>query len=173
MSVAETTTRTGATFEADRLRAAMRNHPAGVVVITADVEGRPVGLTATSFTSVSLDPPLVSFYIAESSTTWPDLRRAPVFGVHLLAADQAGTAARFAAKGVDRFTAPTSWRPGPAGVPLLEGATTHLVCEWYETRAIGDHVLVVGRVTHAGVVSETAPPLVHHRGTFGSVTPSA
>ncbi|MEE2047653.1 flavin reductase, partial [Nocardiopsis tropica] len=69
MSIAETASPSLA--EADRFRATLRNHPAGVVIITASVEGRPVGLTATSFTSVSLAPPLVSFYIAESSTTWP------------------------------------------------------------------------------------------------------
>ncbi|MFD6099151.1 flavin reductase family protein [Nocardiopsis flavescens] len=169
MSVTETVSPSSA--EADRFRATLRNHPAGVVIITATVEGRPVGLTATSFTSVSLDPPLVSFYIAESSTTWPTLRLAGRFGVQLLGEEQAELAARFASRGADRFAPPTSWRPGPSQVPLLDGAVAHLVCERYDTRLIGDHWLVVGRVTHTLVLEDPRPPLVYHRGAFGGVAP--
>ncbi|MBR8740193.1 flavin reductase [Nocardiopsis sp. MG754419] len=149
----------------------MRHHPAGVVVITAHVEGRPVGLTATSFTSVSLNPPLVSFYVADSSSTWPTLRRAGEFGVQLLSEGQAELASRFARTGVDRFAPPTSWRFGPAEVPLLDGASAHLVCERFDTRLIGDHWLVVGQVTHTVVLEDPRPPLVYHRGTFSSVAP--
>lgn len=152
-----------ATAEADRFRATMRNHPAGVVVITAGVEGRPVGLTTTSFTSVSLDPPLVSFYVADSSSTWPTLRLAGEFGVQLLSEKQADLATRFAP--------PTSWRPGPADVPLLDGAAAHLVCERFDTRLIGDHWLVVGQVTHTVVLQDPRPPLVYHQGSFSSVAP--
>ncbi|GAB3703309.1 flavin reductase family protein [Nocardiopsis oceani] len=171
MSVAETATRTHTRSEADRFRATMRNHPAGVVVITASVEGRPVGLTATSFTSVSLSPALVSFYVADSTSTWPTLRRAGEFGVQLLAEGQSELAARFASKGVDRFAEPTSWRPGPSRVPLLDGASAHLVCERFDTRLVGDHWLVVGQVTHTLVLEEPRPPLVYHQGAFGSVSP--
>lgn len=171
MSVTETAASTRPRSEADRFRATMRNHPAGVVVITAAVEGHPVGLTATSFTSVSLDPPLVSFYVADSSSTWPTLRLAGEFGVQLLGERQADLAARFASKGVDRFAPPTSWRPGPADVPLLDGAAAHLVCERFDTRLIGDHWLVVGRVTHTVVLRDPGAPLVYHQGAFSSVAP--
>lgn len=172
MSVTETAaSRTRIRAEADRFRATMRNHPAGVVVITASVGGRPVGLTATSFTSVSLNPPLVSFYVADSSSTWPILRRAGEFGVQLLSEGQADVAARFASKGVDRFAAPTGWRPGPSGVPLLNGAAAHLVCERFDTRLIGDHWLVVGRVTHTLVLEDPRPPLLYHQGAFGTIAP--
>ncbi|WP_433697517.1 flavin reductase family protein [Nocardiopsis sp. CA-288880] len=168
MSIAETASPSLA--EADRFRATLRNHPAGVVIITASVEGRPVGLTATSFTSVSLAPPLVSFYIAESSTTWPALRRAGEFGVQLLTEEQSDLADRFARRGEDRFAAPTAWSRGPSQVPLLDGAAAHLVCSRFDTRLIGDHWLVVGEVTHTLVLDDPRPPLVYHRGAFGGVS---
>ncbi|MFE1169196.1 flavin reductase family protein [Nocardiopsis sp. NPDC058789] len=172
MSVTETSSPGRTRAEADRFRATMRHHPAGVVVITASVGGRPVGLTATSFTSVSLDPPLVSFYVADTSTTWPTLRRAGEFGVQLLSEEQADVAARFASRDVDRFAPPTAWRPGPDGVPLLDGAVAHLVCTRFDTRLIGDHWLVVGEVTHTLVLTDPRPPLLYHRGGFTTVTPT-
>ncbi|WP_246422180.1 flavin reductase family protein [Nocardiopsis mwathae] len=149
----------------------MAHHAAGVVIITADVSGEPVGLTATSFTSVSLAPPLVAFYIADTSTTWPKLRRARHFAVHLLAADQQDLAWRFAAKGVDRFAAPTSWSRGAENVPLLGGTAVHMVCRRHDSRLIGDHWLVVGEVEHGYELSEPRPPLVYHQGAFGGFTP--
>jgi len=155
---------------AEQFRQLLRHHPAGVVIVTADVAGRPVGLTATSFTSVSLNPPLVSFYIAATSSTWTRLSRANSFGVHLLGADQADLAARFAARGVDRFAPPTRWSHDPAGVPALEGVAARLVCRRYDTRLIGDHWLVVGRVVHSVVHDASRPPLLYHRGSFGGFT---
>ncbi|GLU45706.1 flavin reductase family protein [Nocardiopsis ansamitocini] len=153
-----------------RFRAALRHHPAGVVIVTADVAGEPVGLTATSFTSVSLTPPLVSFYVATSSTTWPRLRLADSFAVHLLGEEQADLAARFAAKGADRFAPPTRWTRGAGGIPLLDGGTVRLVCARHETRLIGDHWLVVGEVTHSQVHADPPPPLLYHQGAFGGFT---
>lgn len=156
--------------DSNRFRTALSHHPGGVVVVTADASGEPVGLTATSFTSISLAPPLVGFYVAESSATWAKLRRADEFGVNLLGEDQSGTAQRFAAKNADRFAPPTSWRPGPEGVPLLDGTAVHLVCRRYDTRLVGDHWLVVGEVTHCLEKSDPQPPLLYHRGAFGSFT---
>lgn len=152
--------------DGERFRRALGVHAAGVVVITAQSEGVPAGLTATSFSSVSLEPPLVSFYVNQSSTTWPRLRRADRFAVNILASDQADLAARFARKGVDRFAEPTRWRPGPSGVPLLEGVSARLICTPYGMIDIGDHVLVVGLVTEV----DTHPggrPLLYHQGRFG------
>jgi flavin reductase (DIM6/NTAB) family NADH-FMN oxidoreductase RutF len=171
MSTTEAASRPHPVSDADRFRATLRHHPAGVVIVTAVVDGRPVGLTATSFTSVSLEPPLVAFYIAETSSTWPVLRRAGGFAVHLLAEEQADLAARFARKGVDRFAAPTSWRPGPEEVPLLDGVAASLVCRRFDTRLIGDHWLVVGEVTHTLVLEDPRPPLLYHRGAFGGFDP--
>ncbi|TQS26191.1 flavin reductase family protein [Microbispora sp. KK1-11] len=156
-------------LDAEGFRRALAMHAAGVVVITAQSDGVPVGLTATSFSSVSLDPPLVSFYVDQASTTWPSLRSADHFAVNVLASDQAELAARFARKGVDRFAEPTRWRPGPLGAPLLEGVAAHLICLPYETVEVGDHILVVGLVAEADV-GGPGRPLLYHRGRFGRFT---
>ena len=150
-----------------RFRAALGRHASGVVVVTAP---GPVGLTATSLTSVSLDPPLVSFCVARESTTWPLMRDAEYFAVNVLAGDQAAIATRFAGRGVDRFAPPTTWRTGTDGVPILDGTTAHLLCEPYDTVAMGDHWMVVGLVIGTGVGTATTP-LVHHRGRYGGFDP--
>ncbi|MEW9532063.1 flavin reductase family protein [Microbispora sp. NPDC049125] len=150
----------------EEFRRALAVHAAGVVVITASPEGVPVGLTATSFSSVSLTPPLVSFYVAQSSATWPLLREADLFAVNVLASHQADLAARFARKGIDRFAHPTSWSQGHEGVPLLDGASAHLVCRPHHIVEVGDHVLVVGLVTGTDVRAG-GRPLLYHQGRFG------
>ncbi|WP_436764297.1 flavin reductase family protein [Streptosporangium sp. V21-05] len=165
-----TETLSGRAVDAERFREALAVHAAGVVVVTAQVDGIPVGLTATSFSSVSLTPPLVSFYVDQSSTTWPWLRRADHFAVNVLASDQAEVASRFARKNVDRFAAPTSWTPGHLGVPLLDGVSAHLVCAPHSTVDIGDHVLVVGLVTETSL-DPGGRPLLYHQGRFGRFTP--
>ncbi|MFC4565169.1 flavin reductase family protein [Nocardiopsis mangrovi] len=154
---------------ADEFRRALGAHPAGVVVVTADDGGHPVGLTATSFTSVSLAPPLVAFYVAASSSTWPRLRGAGHFAVNLLTEDQREVAARFARRG-DRFAPPTEWTRGPDGTPLLGGAAAHLSCRLHRIEEVGDHWLVVGRVRTADVHS-AARPLLYHQGAFGGLRP--
>ncbi|NUW37932.1 flavin reductase family protein [Nonomuraea sp. SMC257] len=161
-----TETLPGHAVDADHYRRALAVHAAGVVVITAQSEGIPVGLTATSFSSVSLDPPLVSFYVDRGSTTWPWLRSADHFAVNVLASDQEEVAARFARKGIDRFAEPTRWRPGPLGAPLLHDVSAHLICLPHETADVGDHVLVVGLVAEAHVYS-AGRPLLYHQGRFG------
>ncbi|MDP4504474.1 flavin reductase family protein [Nonomuraea turcica] len=151
---------------ADQYRQALAVHASGVVVITAQHDGIPVGLTATSFSSVSLEPPLVSFYVDRSSTTWPRLGAADHFAVNILASDQAELAARFARKSIDRFAAPTLWRPGPLGAPLLQDVSAHLICLPYERAEVGDHLLVVGLVAEVDV-QRPGRPLLYHQGRFG------
>ena len=155
----------------DDFRTALARHAAGVVVVTALADAGPAGLTATSFTSVSLDPPLVSFYVAQSSTTLPQLRSARGFAVNVLGHHQSELAARFAAKDVDRFAAPTRWHPGPDGEPLLDDAAVHLLCDWYATHAVGDHWLIIGQVTGVVHGGPDAAPLLYHRGRFGRFHP--
>ncbi|MEO5876709.1 MAG: flavin reductase family protein, partial [Streptosporangiaceae bacterium] len=142
----------------------LKAHAAGVVVITGQNDGVPAGLTATSFTAVSLDPPLVSFYAARSSTTWPTLSTCDHFAVNVLAQDQDVIAERFAGRGLDRF-AGTAWHLNNHGVPLLDGAAAQITCRPHDTIEIGDHVLVVGLVVDAVVRAE--PPLLYHQGRFG------
>jgi flavin reductase (DIM6/NTAB) family NADH-FMN oxidoreductase RutF len=151
---------------ADRFKRALAVHASGVVVITAQSDGVPAGLTATSFSSVSLEPPLVSFFVDRRSATWPRLGAADHFAVNILASDQAELAARFASKGVDRFAAPTRWRAGPLGAPLLQDVSAHLICLPYERAEVGDHLLVVGLVAETHV-SGPDRPLLYHQGRFG------
>jgi flavin reductase (DIM6/NTAB) family NADH-FMN oxidoreductase RutF len=143
-------------------RQALARHPAGVAIVT--LRG-PAGLTVTSFSSASLDPPLVSFYIGHGSSNWPAVRAAEYFAVNLMDHGQEAVAARFARKGADRFGPQTRWRPGPGDLPLLAGATTHLLCATHGMLTVGDHELVVGRVEHA-IIGSGEPPLLHHQGRF-------
>jgi flavin reductase (DIM6/NTAB) family NADH-FMN oxidoreductase RutF len=153
--------------DAGRFRCVLSRHAAGVVVVTGP---GPAGLTATSLTSVSLDPPLVSFCVDRSSATWPYLREAELFAVNVLGGDQVAIASRFARRGVDRFAPPTRWRAGPYGVPILVGTTAYILCEPYDTIALGDHWLVVGLVVGSELGS-SGDPLLYHRGRYGRFDP--
>nr|WP_106586148.1 flavin reductase family protein [Murinocardiopsis flavida] len=153
-----------------RFRQTLSRHAAGVTAVTALVDGRPVGLTATSFTSVSADPPLVSFYVADTSSTWVRMRRADRFAVHLLADDQGDLATRFATQGIDRFAPPTRWTTDWNGPPILAGTSAHLVCHRHTTVRVADHWLVVGRVAKTSI-DESKRPLLYLHHTYGRFTP--
>ncbi|WP_326596300.1 flavin reductase family protein [Streptomyces brevispora] len=149
MTVPGTATGTGTgTVGGGELRSVLRAHAAGVAVLTAADEAGPVGVTVTSFTSVSANPALVSVTLAETSTTWARVKDCGRFGIQLLGAHQAETAMRFARPG-DRFAPPTAWHPGPHGVPLLDDCLSWLVCSPYEQLRLGDHHLLVGAVEYA------------------------
>ncbi len=155
----------------DLFKAALGAHPAGVVVVTGTDADGPVGLTATSFVSISLSPPLVAFAVATSSSTWPRLRRSDSLVVHLLGEGQQELANRFATKDVDRFAEPTSWAPLRTGEPLLTEVGTWLRCRTEEHLLLGDHFLVVGRVLEAHV-DEAHDPLVYHARGYRRVHPT-
>jgi flavin reductase (DIM6/NTAB) family NADH-FMN oxidoreductase RutF len=152
----------GPGVDTETFRRALSRHAAGVVIVT--VPG-PAGLTVTSFSAASLEPPLVSFYIGHGSSTWPAVRAAGHFAVNLMGHSQEAVAATFAQKGADRFGPGIQWSVGPAGLPLLTGATTHLVCATHALVTVGDHELVVGRVSDA-IIGTGASPLVYHQGRF-------
>jgi flavin reductase (DIM6/NTAB) family NADH-FMN oxidoreductase RutF len=155
---------------ADAFRRALARHPAGVTIVTLRGRSGPLGLTVTSFTSASLEPPLVSFYIGHGSSNWPEIRAARHFAVNLIGAESPELAARFARKGEDRFAPPTRWRWGAMGLPLLVDATTHVVCATHTLVVLGDHDLVVGRVIDVAI-GHADRPLLRHQGRFTS--PSA
>jgi len=136
----------------------------GVTVVTSMSSGRPVGMTCQSFSSVSLDPPLVLFCPAKSSRAWPQIQRAGFFCVNLLSHDQLDLSNGFAAKGTDKF-AGVSWRPSATGAPLLDGVLGWVDCTIYAVHEAGDHYVVIGRVMDLGV--EDAPhPLLFYRGRY-------
>ncbi|QFY14126.1 flavin reductase [Nonomuraea phyllanthi] len=139
----------------------------GVVAITAvdPADGRPCGLAANSFTSVSLDPPLVAFCVAHSSSSWPRVRGAKAVTVNVLAEDQQAVCARLAAKGGDKF-AGLAWTGSPGGNPVIDGALAWMDCAVEAEHPAGDHVIVVARVLRLGTQGEGGP-LVFFRGRYG------
>lgn len=144
-------------------------YPTGVTVITAiDSDGKPVGMTAGSFTSVSIDPPLVAFYPAKSSSSFPRIRAADGLCVNVLTADQEYVCHDFAVRGGNKFGR-INWTPAAAtGAPLLDGALAWLDCTIERIADAGDHLMVLARVRDLG--SRPGPsPLVFHRGGYNAV----
>ena len=134
------------------------------IVTTTDAAGRPVGLTANSFTSVSLDPPLLLVCIANTATSAPILRDATHFGVNVLQIGQQPASNRFAGKDVDRFSA-TAWSPGETGVPLLDGSLGSFECTRHAVHEAGDHFILIGAVVRAQF-EPRRDPLLYFRGKY-------
>jgi flavin reductase (DIM6/NTAB) family NADH-FMN oxidoreductase RutF len=148
------------------LRDALAHFATGVTVITGTAIGGycPVGMAVNSFASVSLEPPLVLFCAAETSTTWPHIRASGAFCANVLTADQHELALRFAAKNTDRFR-DVAIRRGATGVPVLTEALVHVECQIDNEVSAGDHTIVVGRVLAVGKNVE-AEPLIFYRGRY-------
>ncbi|ARP74535.1 flavin reductase [Streptomyces pluripotens] len=152
----------------DLLRSTFRRHAAGVAVITARGASGPVGFTATSLTSVSADPPLVSFGIGTGASSWPAVAASDHVGVHILGEHQSELAATFARSGADRFGAPTAWWEGPEGVPVLDDVLAWLVCRIVGRVPAGDHRIVLAEVV-LGDPSGVGRPLLYHQGRFSGL----
>jgi len=147
------------------LRRVLGAFPTGVTALAALVDGEPIGLAANSFTSVSLDPPLVSVCVATTSTTWPRLRRADRIGVSVLSHRQEAASRRLAARGIDRF-AGLAWQPTEDGAVLLADASAWFDCSVEREIRAGDHDIVLLAVHGLGVAEPQAPPLVFHRSGY-------
>ncbi len=144
----------------------------GVTIVTApggadeDGETAPAGFACQSFASLSLDPPLVTFMVARTSTTWPRIARAGVFCVNILGADQGELCRGFAVSGADKF-AGVGYRAAPVTrSPLLDSVPAWIDCRIQAVHTGGDHLIVVGRVEALGGTDE-GEPLLFHRGRFG------
>ena len=122
--------------------------------------GQPVGMTCQSFSSVSLDPPLVLFCPAKTSRAWPLIQRAGYFCVNLLAADQAELSNVMASKGVDKFADVQLVALGATGAPLLDGVLGYVDCTIHAVHEAGDHYVVIGRVLDLGFEDADAPAAV-------------
>ncbi|MBW8483155.1 flavin reductase family protein [Actinomadura parmotrematis] len=136
----------------------------GVVLVTAATDDGPVGMAANSFTSVSLDPPLIALCAARSSSTWPLVRERGGFAVTILGAGHRDLCLTFATKGADRFTGRT-WARTPAGHPLLPDGLAWLDCEIDTVHRAGDHELVIARAA-CWSLADDAGPLVFHSGRY-------
>jgi 3-hydroxy-9,10-secoandrosta-1,3,5(10)-triene-9,17-dione monooxygenase reductase component len=153
---------------ARRFRDVLGCFASGITVVTTMSAGEPVGMTCQSFSSVSLDPPLVLFIPARSSRAWPLIQRSGTFCVNILAADQEHVSAQMATKGADKF-AGLSWHPaGVTGSPVLDGTLAHLDCTIHAVYEGGDHYVVVGRVQELATHGEggETEPLLYFRGRY-------
>ncbi|MDP9799586.1 flavin reductase (DIM6/NTAB) family NADH-FMN oxidoreductase RutF [Catenuloplanes nepalensis] len=146
------------------LRAAYGCFPSGVTAVCALVDGAPAGLAASSFTSVSMSPPLVSVCVQHTSTTWPRLRHLDRVGVSVLGEDHDALARQIASRTGDRF-AGVAWEAGPGGAVFLGGATAWLDCTVERQVPAGDHDIVLLRV-HTLRADPDVAPLVFHASRF-------
>lgn len=152
------------------LRSVLGNYPTGVVAVTAaDPEVGAVGMTVGSFTSVSLDPPLIAFLPAKSSTTWPKIENAGRFAVNFLASDQESVCRALAQKKPEKMS-DVRWCAGEFGSPLIEDAVGWIECEVENVYDTGDHYMVVGRVLALDAPRQTLP-LIFFQGGYGRFLP--
>lgn len=152
----------------DQYRQVLGHYPTGVCVITAiDTDGEPAGLTVGSFTSVSVDPPLVGFLPERTSTSWPRIEAAGNFCVNILSEDQADLCRRFAVSGPDKFKT-VQWVPDSKGAPAIVGALATIECDLETVHPAGDHLVVFGRVR--AMRHEVGRPLVFLGGRYGQFT---
>ena len=151
-------------FDPKALRRVLGCFVTGVCVLTArDPEGRPVGMTVNSFSSLSLDPPLVLWSIARHSALQAAFTAASHWAINILGAAQAPLARQFAQRGADRFGG-LEFDAGLAALPLLRGCIAHLQCQRFSATNLGDHTLMIGRIL--ALEGSTAEPLVFQAGQF-------
>lgn len=166
-----TTLATNQDLDPKRLREAFGVFPSGVVAVAAEVDDTLVGLAASSFTSVSLEPPLVSFSVARTSKTWPTLRRADHLGVTILAGHQGGVCRQLAGAVEHRFD-DVDVTVSDDGAATLDDGLAMFDCSVYREVEAGDHVIVILQL-HAVEHADTSLPLVFHRSGFGRMADSA
>ena len=154
-------------FDPSAFRSALGSFATGVTIVTArDGDGSPVGLTASSFNSVSLDPPMVLWSLSLHSGSLPTFRDAENWAVHVLAADQQAMSDRFATPGLDKF-AGLALADGPEGAPLIEGCAARFGCRARFEYEGGDHAIFLGEVVDFD--RREAEPLIYHGGRYGRI----
>lgn len=154
-----------AAVDARRFREVLGRFCTGVTVVTAVDGGRPVGFACQAFAALSLDPPMVLFCPARTSTTWQAIQRAGRFCVNVLGGHQQELSQRFGGRDPDKF-AGVSWSPSPAGAPILDGVLTWVDADVATVYDGGDHHIVLGRVTDLGCLNGGDPPLLFYRGGY-------
>ncbi|MEM6933666.1 MAG: flavin reductase family protein [Pseudomonadota bacterium] len=146
------------------LRQALGTFATGVTIVTAMSETRePVGFTANSFTSVSLDPPLLLVCLAHKALSYRIFRMVDSFAVNVLSAEQEDIAMRFATTGADKF-ADMEWKAGKMGAPLIPACLARFDCAMHQRVTAGDHDILMGRVI--GFSRHEGQALVYHSGSF-------
>jgi flavin reductase (DIM6/NTAB) family NADH-FMN oxidoreductase RutF len=151
-------------FDPRELRGLFGRFPSGVAALCALVDGEPQGMAASSFTSVSLDPPLVSICIRKESSTWPALKTAGQLGVSILSAEHETHARALAGRAESRFSE-VAWRATDEGAVLVDGSVALLGCVLEDELDAGDHVIALLRITTVHEAPD-ALPLVFHGSRF-------
>ncbi len=151
-------------------RKTLGTYPTGVVIISGNTPDGPVGLAIGSFTSVSLDPPLVGFLPGKGSTTWPKVEATGKFCVNILADDQMAVCRAFSARDGDKY-ASCPWRTEATGSPVLEGVLSWIDCTIDSVSDAGDHLWVMGKIEAMKVEREDVGALQFFRGTYGEFAP--
>jgi flavin reductase (DIM6/NTAB) family NADH-FMN oxidoreductase RutF len=142
----------------------------GVTIATVlDIRGTPHGLTVSSFTSVSLNPPLILICLGHQVTALDAFRSAQYFGISILAESQREVSERFARKGADRFDS-LLWQPGHTGVPLIPGALASIECGVHQRFISGDHDILVGEMVHSHVTE--SDPLIYFSSRYRGLSPA-
>ncbi|QCB51771.1 flavin reductase [Rhodococcus sp. PAMC28707] len=157
------------TIDPAQFRETLGHYPTGVAVVTAvGADGNPAGMVVGTFSSVSLDPPLVAFFPATTSRSFAQIRSAEAFCVNVLASEQEPLCRRMATPGDDKFEG-VGWRAGALGSPILDDAVAWVECTFEDVREAGDHQIVLGHVrSHA--IERQALPLLFFQGGYGRFT---
>ncbi len=153
---------------ARKFRDVLGQYASGVTIVTSMQGDRPVGMTCQSFTSVSLDPPLVAFLPMKTSRAFAAIRLSRRFCVNFLAADQTDVSNNFASLADDKFDG-VAWKPTSNGMPLLEGTVGWVDCVVHGVHEAGDHYLVIGKVEDLGQ-GDATDPLLFHQGRYSTTT---
>lgn len=157
-------------IDARDLRDALGSFATGVTIVTAIMpSGEPMGFTANSFTSVSLDPPLILVCIAKSAAGYAAYTSADAFCVNILSEDQHDLSGTFARRGADKFVG-VSWRQNQTGSPIIDGGVGHFDCSMHQVVDAGDHAILIGRVV--GFDANDKAPLCYHRGKYAALEPA-
>jgi flavin reductase (DIM6/NTAB) family NADH-FMN oxidoreductase RutF len=164
------TTESRGTVDEARFRDVLSRFASGVVVVTAQVDGRPVGLTCQSFASLSLVPPMVLFCPSRASTSWPLVAAAGAVCVNILSEGQHEVSHGFARSGADKF-AGVAWTPLPNGAPALADAAAHLGATIAEVYDGGDHHIVTCHVHFLAALADK-DPLLYYRSRYRRLHPA-
>ncbi|KTR82533.1 monooxygenase [Novosphingobium barchaimii] len=158
---------TQTTIDPADFRRVLGNYPTGVCVITAmDADNRPAGMVVGSFTSVSLDPPLVGFFPDKRSTSWPMIKQAGHFCVNVLGIDQQDVCRAVTAKGDEKFVG-VEYVISDHNLPVISNSLACIECRLYSVTEAGDHWFVMGEVLRMESVREEGP-MLFHRGKYGA-----
>lgn len=159
------------TLDSRSFRRILGHYPTGVCAITSVSGGSPVGMVVGSFTSVSLDPPLVAFLPDRKSTSWPKLEASGRFCVNVLSDRQRHVCERLSSKAENKFEM-LRYRSSPSGLPIVDGAIAWIDCSLHAVHEAGDHYIVLGRV-EALDVAHADRPLLFFQGGYGSFQAAA